>query len=74
VSGWDGVPLLDGGEALRRVLAEAPRVWFVVDEGRFARRYDPDFLQAVDEGMQLVAAEEEVLVFRSLEGEPPPEP
>jgi hypothetical protein len=66
VSGWDGVPLLDGGVALRQVIDEAPRAWFVVDEGRFARRYPPDFLQAVSEEMELVSAEGEVLVFSNV--------
>jgi hypothetical protein len=65
VSGWDEVPLLDSADGLRQILAEAPRAWFVVDEGRFARRYPAEFLQAVQEGMELVSAEREVLVFRS---------
>ncbi|MEJ2207806.1 MAG: hypothetical protein P8129_02070, partial [Anaerolineae bacterium] len=49
----------------------APRAWFVVDEGRFAGRYEDDFVQAVWDEMELVAAEQEMLVFRSY-GEPLP--
>jgi hypothetical protein len=71
VSGWDEVPLLDSAAGLRQVLAGASRAWFVVDEGRFARRYPLEFLQAVSEDMELVSAEREVLVFLSLE---PPAP
>ncbi|MBN1657192.1 MAG: glycosyltransferase family 39 protein [Anaerolineae bacterium] len=66
VSGWDGVPLLDGGEALRQALRQAPGAWLVVDEGRFARRYPPDFLQVVAEEMELVSMHDEVLVFSNV--------
>jgi 4-amino-4-deoxy-L-arabinose transferase-like glycosyltransferase len=65
VSGWDEVPIVDSADSLRQALATAPRAWFVVDEGRFARRYEADFLEAVWEGMELLAAEREMLVFRS---------
>ncbi|MFC2015598.1 ArnT family glycosyltransferase [Chloroflexota bacterium] len=65
VSGWDEVPILDSAGGLRTTLAAAPRAWFVIDEGRFARRYDQAFLQAVWDEMELVAAEREMLVFRS---------
>ena len=63
ISGWDGVPLLDSGQDLRRALSAAPGAWFVVDEGRFTRRYDPDFVQAVLEEMDLVAAERRMVIF-----------
>lgn len=72
VSGWDGVPILDSAPGLRQALSEAPRAWFVVDDGRFASRYEDDFLQAVWDEMELVAAEQEVLVFRSAGGPLPP--
>jgi 4-amino-4-deoxy-L-arabinose transferase-like glycosyltransferase len=65
VSGWDGVPILDSPEGLRAILGGSQQVWFVVDEGRFAGRYPADFLQAVWDGMDLVAAEREILVFHS---------
>jgi 4-amino-4-deoxy-L-arabinose transferase-like glycosyltransferase len=71
VSGWDAVPILDSASGLKKVLAEAPRGWFLVDEGRFSHRYDAEFLQAVWDEMELVAADQEMLVFRSAgEGRP----
>ncbi|MGQ9598799.1 MAG: ArnT family glycosyltransferase [Anaerolineae bacterium] len=63
VSGWDGVPILDSATGLQQAFDKARCAWFVVDEGRFATRYDAEFQQAVQEGMELVAAEHEVLVF-----------
>ena len=71
VSGWDGVPIVDSGPGLRQALAAAPRAWLVVDEGRFATRYEAGFVQAVWDEMELVVAEQEVLIFRSA-GEPLP--
>ena len=65
VSGWDRVPILDSPEGLRAILRGTQQVWFVVDQGRFSDRYPTDFLQAVWDGMDLVAAEREILVFRS---------
>jgi len=65
VSGWDEVPILDSADALRRALADAPRVWFVIDEGRFNRRYTPEFVEAVLDGMELVAQDHEMLIFRT---------
>ncbi|MBN1137400.1 MAG: hypothetical protein JXM73_12495, partial [Anaerolineae bacterium] len=67
VSGWDEVPIVDSAGALRQALAGAPRAWFVVDEGRFSRRYSPEFVQAVLDGMELVAHDREMLVFRGPE-------
>jgi 4-amino-4-deoxy-L-arabinose transferase-like glycosyltransferase len=71
VSGWDEVPILDSAGSLQRALAAAPEAWFVIDEGRFARRYENAFLQVVWDEMELVAAEGEMLVFRSRAGDPP---
>jgi hypothetical protein len=65
VTGWDEVPILDSAGGLSQVLAEAPRAWFVVDEGRFRGRYDTKFQQMVRERMHLVAADREMLVFLS---------
>ena len=65
VDGWDGVPILDAAPGLKSALADAPRAWFVVDEGRFNHRYDAEFLQAVWDEMDLVAADQEMLVFQS---------
>jgi len=67
VSGWDEAPIVDSADALRQALSAAPRVWFVVDEGRFSRRYSPEFVQAVLDGMELVAQDREMLVFRARE-------
>jgi 4-amino-4-deoxy-L-arabinose transferase-like glycosyltransferase len=65
VSGWDEVPIIDSADALRQALAAAPRAWFVIDEGRFSRRYSPEFVQSVLDGMELVAQDHEMLVFRT---------
>ncbi len=65
VSGWDRVPIMDSAEGLLQVLDDTPRAWFVVDEGRFAQRYSPEFTQAVLGDMILVAHEREMLIFRS---------
>ena len=64
VSGWDEVPILDSASGLNQVLDEAPRAWFVVDEGRFRGRYDAEFQQAVWDRMDLAVADREMLVFR----------
>ncbi|HSJ54728.1 MAG TPA: hypothetical protein VLC52_13390, partial [Anaerolineae bacterium] len=63
VSGWDLVPLVDSAAGLRQVLASAPRAWLVVDEGRLARRYDPEFLQVATTEMELVAHEREMVIL-----------
>jgi len=65
VSGWDEVPILDSAESLRQALSAAPRAWFVIDEGRFSRRYTPEFVQAVLDTMELVAHDHEMLIFRT---------
>ncbi len=65
VSGWDEAPIIDSADALRQALSAAPRVWFVIDEGRFSRRYSPEFVQAVLDGMDLVAHDHEMLIFRT---------
>jgi 4-amino-4-deoxy-L-arabinose transferase-like glycosyltransferase len=70
VSGWDEVPILDGAQQLDTALAADSRAWFVVDEGRFLGRYDDEFVETVLERMTLVAAEREVLVFRSKKQSP----
>jgi 4-amino-4-deoxy-L-arabinose transferase-like glycosyltransferase len=67
VSGWSEVPIVDSADGLREAVAEAPGAWFVVDEGRFGGRYQADFQQAVWDEMELVAAQQEMLVFRSPE-------
>ena len=73
VSGWDEVPLLDSPDALTQALDETPGAWFVVDKGRFPHRYTLEFVQAIWDEMDLVAAEQEVLVFRRAQARPQPE-
>lgn len=63
VSGWDFVPIVDSAAGLNAVLDSAQRVWFVVDEGRLAGRYDAEFLETVLARMDLVAHEREMVVF-----------
>ena len=67
VSGWDNVPILDFAAGLSDLLDNGNRVWFVVDEGRFDSRYPEEFLQSVWDGMEVVAAQREMLIFRSLD-------
>jgi 4-amino-4-deoxy-L-arabinose transferase-like glycosyltransferase len=71
VSGWDAVPMLDSASGLKAILDGAHQTWFVIDEGRFNSRYPADLTQAVWDGMELVAAQQEMLVFRSLGAEEP---
>jgi 4-amino-4-deoxy-L-arabinose transferase-like glycosyltransferase len=73
VSGWDEVPMLDSSDALKQALDNAPGAWFVVDKGRFPQRYSPEFVQAIWDDMDLVAMEQEVLVFHGAQGRPQPE-
>ena len=65
VSGWDEVPIVDSADGLRQALSAAPRTWLVVDEGRFSRRYAPEFVQTVLDSMDLVAHDREMLIFRT---------
>ncbi|MEJ2735688.1 MAG: glycosyltransferase family 39 protein [Anaerolineae bacterium] len=73
VSGWDEVPLLDSPDALTQALDETPGAWFVVDKGRFPHRYTLEFVQEIWDEMDLVAAEQEVLVFHRAQARPQPE-
>lgn len=41
---WSGAPVLHTPAQLAQVIQEAPRVWFVADHGRLARRYRTPFL------------------------------
>jgi hypothetical protein len=72
---WLGLPLIRSREDLARVLAEVGeaggRLWFVTDEGRFRRRFEPAFAQAVWLEMALVEKVDSVSVFVS---RPAPEP
>ena len=44
---YTGSPLIDSIEKFNQVLAEGPRVWFVVDNSRLYRRYDTFFTQQI---------------------------
>ncbi len=64
---WTATPLLNTTAGLVDLLATAPRVWFVVDEWRFQTRYEPDFVLAVQETMDLEYQQRGVMIFRSEE-------
>ena len=62
---WTATPLLNTTAGLVDLLATAPRVWFVIDEWRFQTRYEPDFIQAVLDKMELEYHHQEVMIFRT---------
>ncbi len=75
VDRWLGSPLLRSAGDLEAALlalgtpapgAGAGRLWLVVDEARFRRRFEPAFIQTVWDRMDLVGYTPGVLVFRSL--------
>jgi 4-amino-4-deoxy-L-arabinose transferase-like glycosyltransferase len=68
---WLGSPLIPSAEELASVLDEGQRLWFVTDEGRLRKRFDPAFAQTVWQRMELVAKRDQVMVFVTYEG---PEP
>jgi 4-amino-4-deoxy-L-arabinose transferase-like glycosyltransferase len=61
---WTATPLLNSTARFVELLASTPRVWFVIDKWRFQTRYEPGFILAVLEGMDLEYQEREVLIFR----------
>jgi hypothetical protein len=63
VSGWDLVPIVDSAAGLGELLDAAPRVWFVIDEGRLAGRYDAQFVETLLQRTVLVAHERRMAIF-----------
>ena len=62
---WLGSPLIRSAEELAAILDEGGRLWFVTDETRLRRRFDPTFAQTVWQRMELVAKTDQVMVFVS---------
>jgi hypothetical protein len=50
---------------LDKALAQAPRLWFVVDNGRLFSRYEPLFVQQIFAQMEVLRQDSGVLVFLS---------
>lgn len=71
VEAWAGAPILFTDDALEEAIEEADRMWFVIDQVRFRRRYSAHFIQYVWDHMELVAREDRVFVFLA---ENPPAP
>ncbi len=60
---WFGSPLIRSAGELDAALESGGRLWFVTDEGRFRRRFDPVFAQTVWDRMELVWKTDQVMVF-----------
>lgn len=65
VDRYVGSTLVDSTEELSKVLAESPRLWFVVDNNRLFSRYEPLFIQQVFAQMNVQRQDSGVLVFLS---------
>jgi hypothetical protein len=61
---WTATPMLTTTTALTDLLATSPRVWFITDGWRFQTRYDPDFVLAVLQQMDLAYDNRGVMIFR----------
>lgn len=68
---WLGSPLIRSAEELEAALDEAERLWFVTDESRLRKRFDPSFAQVVWQRMELVNKPDQVMVFLSREAAKP---
>ena len=68
---WLGSPLIRSAEELEAALDGAERLWFVTDEGRLRKRFDPSFAQVVWQRMELVNKPGQVMVFLSREAAKP---
>jgi len=73
IEAWAGAPILFTDDALEEAIQEADRMWFVIDQARFRKRYSSRFIQYVWDHMELVAREDRVFVFLA-ENPPPPVP
>ena len=64
VDRWMGAPLIDSIAALERLSKSGRRMWFVVDDLRWAERYDDDFRAYVTQHMPTVYQAPGVTVFQ----------
>jgi 4-amino-4-deoxy-L-arabinose transferase-like glycosyltransferase len=62
---YTGTPLIDSVEKFNQVLRQSRRVWFVVDDSRLYRRYEPFFTQQIFAQMDHLQSWGGVIVFIS---------
>lgn len=72
VDRWSGAELLETAEQLEAVIRRAPRVWFVTDRERLAKRYNAAFLQMIVEQFDVAFEEREVLALLATGWQEPP--
>ncbi len=63
VDRWSGAELLETATQLETVVRQAPRVWFVTDRERLAKRYNAEFLRMIVEQFDVAYEEREVLAL-----------
>lgn len=63
VDRWSGAQLLESVSQLEAAVRGAPRVWFVTDRERLAKRYNGDFLRMIVEQFDVAFEEREVLAL-----------
>lgn len=63
VDRWSGAALLETAAQLEAVVRQAPRVWFVTDRERLAKRYNAQFLRMIVEQFDVAYEEREVLAL-----------
>ena len=72
VDRWSGAELLETAEQLEAVIRRAPRVWFVTDRERLAKRYNAAFLQMIVEQFDVAFEERAVLALLATGWQEPP--
>lgn len=72
VDRWSGARLLESVTQLEAVVRAAPRVWFVTDRERLAKRYNGEFLRMVVEQFDVAYTERDVLALVSEGWHAPP--
>lgn len=63
VDRWSGAQLLETVDQLEAVVRTGPRVWFVTDRERLAKRYNGAFLRMIVEQFDVAYEEREVLAL-----------
>lgn len=72
VDRWSGARLLETVAQLENVVRTAPRVWFVTDRERLAKRYNGEFLRMIVEQFDVAYEERDVLALRADSWHEPP--
>lgn len=65
VDRWSGARLLETAAQLEAVVRTAPRVWFVTDRERLAKRYNGEFLRMIVEQFDVAYEERAVLALQA---------